>query len=376
MSYFSRVIKPAIKRFFFWFILFLLLVIGYQLLQYRQHWVEMYYSNGIYLYISQFFRILLGWIPFSVGDLIYVFSGFYLFIFIFKNRRVLIPLSRKRAPLTLQFYTTLIKILFFTLLWFILSWGLNYHRLPIAKTLGIPSSLEVKTLVQTTEHFAQMSNSLHEELQNDPTKKVYFHQGHTHWYERASQTTAPILSKPESFTNQSLSVKKSLLSTPLSFMGYSGYLNPFTGEAHTNKFINNYKTPVLVLHEMAHQMGYAKENEANFFAITTGLKHKDPYFKYSASIFGLRYLLSNLYQIDPEAAAEINRNLRPGIFENYRELKEFWEPYRDNPLEDISHKVYDQYLKANSQPGGLKTYSYVVQLLTGCYDAKKDLISF
>ena len=33
--------------------------------------VETYYSNGIYPYISGFLRILFGWIPFSFGDLVY-----------------------------------------------------------------------------------------------------------------------------------------------------------------------------------------------------------------------------------------------------------------------------------------------------------------
>ena len=35
------------------------------------HWVEKYYSRGIYPEISGFLRRLLGWIPFSVGDVLY-----------------------------------------------------------------------------------------------------------------------------------------------------------------------------------------------------------------------------------------------------------------------------------------------------------------
>ncbi len=36
-------------------------------------WVEKYYSTGLYPLISAFFRRLYGWVPFSVGDLIYFF---------------------------------------------------------------------------------------------------------------------------------------------------------------------------------------------------------------------------------------------------------------------------------------------------------------
>ena len=40
-------------------------------------WVEKYYSNGLYPFISRLLRKLLGWIPISVGDLLYL-----LFVFI------------------------------------------------------------------------------------------------------------------------------------------------------------------------------------------------------------------------------------------------------------------------------------------------------
>ena len=39
-----------------------------QLASKNPEFIETYYSNGIYPYISSFFRILLGWVPFSVGD--------------------------------------------------------------------------------------------------------------------------------------------------------------------------------------------------------------------------------------------------------------------------------------------------------------------
>ena len=41
--------------------------------------IERYYSNGIYPYISSFFRIILGWIPFSFGDVLLAF-GVFIFI--------------------------------------------------------------------------------------------------------------------------------------------------------------------------------------------------------------------------------------------------------------------------------------------------------
>jgi hypothetical protein len=52
--------------------------------------VEKYYSTGAYPYISALQRILLGWIPFSVGDLFYGAAGAYLLFSLVKLIRQIV----------------------------------------------------------------------------------------------------------------------------------------------------------------------------------------------------------------------------------------------------------------------------------------------
>jgi len=68
-------------------------------------------------------------------------------------------------------------------------------------------------------------------------------------------------SYPE-FKYSSKSLKKSMLSLPLTYMGFSGYLNPLTNEAQVDYLIPKFKLPTTAAHEIAHQLGYAAENEA------------------------------------------------------------------------------------------------------------------
>jgi hypothetical protein len=63
-----------------------------------------------------------------------------------------------------------------------------------------------------------------------------------------------------------LSTKKSLISLPLTYMGFSGYLNPFTNEAQVNYLGPMYTFPTTTCHEMAHQLGFASETECNLLA--------------------------------------------------------------------------------------------------------------
>ncbi|WP_438962765.1 DUF3810 domain-containing protein [Nonlabens sp.] len=339
--------------------------------------VETYYSNGIYPYISRAMRFGLGWIPFSFGDLVYG-AGIIMilrWLWISKKDLIVLPfsvmLSRKRyknkvyAKLATvrKRYTQLFVSLNLILFTFHVLWGFNYYRQPLNVTLKIEKEYSTEDLKRVTLEIAMLSNALHQTLQPVDSLPVVFNRSQDELFKIAPSGFKNLKQSQLRQSLTPLSIKKSLLTMPLTHMGYSGYLNPITGEAHTNAWINCYKTPVLILHEMSHQLGFAKENEANFVAIHAGLNHEDPYFQYSASIFGLKYLLNDLYTKDPAAFEKIKDQLRPGILENYQELRDFWAPYNDSFIEKVSQATYNQYLKANNQPDGMKTYSYVVALL-------------
>ncbi|MEP2404286.1 MAG: DUF3810 domain-containing protein [Nonlabens ulvanivorans] len=318
--------------------------------------IEKYYSNGIYPYISKAMRIGLGWIPISFGDLMYIAGIVMILRWLWISKKDLITLSRKR-------YTQLLFSLNIILFTFQVLWGFNYYRQPLNVTLNIEREYTVDQLKKTVTRYADFSNELHLQLQPVDSLPVAFNRTQKELFKIAPSGFEKL---PQPQLKQKLkpnSIKKSLLTMPLTHMGYSGYLNPITGEAQTNAWINCYKTPVLILHEMSHQLGFAKENEANYVAIQAGQNHEDLHFQYSASIFGLKYLLNDLYTKDPEAFEKIKNHLRPGILKNYQELRDFWAPYDDNVIEQVSQATYNQYLKANNQPDGMKTYSYVVSLL-------------
>ena len=165
-------------------------------------------------------------------------------------------------------------------------------------------------------------------------------------------------------------LKKSILSPPLSYMGYSGYLNPFTLESQANAKIPIQSLITTSLHETAHQMGYASEKEANFIAYLSAIKSKDPYIQYAGNIFAFRYLFNDLFKLDPEKARNKLKLLNPGIFKNLKEVKDFWKKY-DNPLEIIFNKTYHSYLRANGQKSGLKSYNEMVGLLINYHKNEK-----
>src|SRR6185369_11733527 len=63
---------------------------------------------------------------------------------------------------------------------------------------------------------------------------------------------------------RSSSIKPSMIGYIGNYLGFSGYYNPFSGEAQVNTTVPSYIKPFTTCHEIGHQLGYAKENEANF----------------------------------------------------------------------------------------------------------------
>lgn len=331
----------------------------YYSLRWFPAFIERWYSTGIYPFIAKTMRYTLGWVPFSVGDIGYAVCILLLIRWLWISKKDLVTLSRKR-------YLQLLKTINITLFLFHGLWGFNYYRQPLHVTLNIAETYTLEQLKTAVNKYITVSNKLHARLQPADSLPVAFTRSQSELFTIAAPAFEQVPQPQLRITMGPTSIKKSLLTVPLTYMGYGGYLNPISGEAQTNGYIDFYKAPVLILHEMAHQLGYAKENEANYIAINAGKVHTDLYFQYSANIFALNYLLGELAVNDRKAFETARASLRPGILLNYSELRAFWQQY-EGIIEDVSQAAYNQYLKANNQPDGMQTYSYVVALLVNEY---------
>jgi hypothetical protein len=161
-------------------------------------------------------------------------------------------------------------------------------------------------------------------------------------------------------------VKKSLISLPLTYMGFSGYLNPFTNEAQVNAMGPMYGFPMTASHEMAHQMGYASESECNFIGFLATINNDNLYYQYSGYSFALRYCLRNWERRDEKIFEKLSKTINPGIIANYKESQDFWEAH-ETFIENGFEIFYDNFLKVNQQEDGMESYSKFVNLMVNYY---------
>lgn len=343
-------------------ILALSLIPQYFLIKVLTHFpefVEQYYSHGFYRFTSKIFRYTLGWMPFSFGDLVYGFAIIYILRWLYVHRKRL----RTDTKNWLVDVGAAIAIIYFA---FHIFWGLNYYRLPLHKSLGLNADYTTEQLVDMAERLIIKSNAIHFNItKNDTvrvdiplTKKEIFNLVEI-GYENLNESFPSLEYNPKS-------IKSSLFSYPLTYMGFSGYLNPLTNEAQVDAMIPIYKFPTTSLHEIAHQLGYAAENEANFIGCLAAMNHDNIYFKYTGYTFGLRFCLNEIYFRDECLFEDMVADVNKGILKNYKEVREFWEAH-ENPIEPFFKLFYGNYLKANQQSKGMDSYSYVVALLTNYF---------
>jgi len=324
--------------------------------------VEHYYALGLYPVISKVQRILLGWLPFSVGDIFYALIIVWLINRLYKTiRRIIKKQTNKKY--WLQALSQLGFIVLAVYVSFNLLWGLNYNRRGVAYQLGLKVERYSKDdLVHVMQQVVFRLNALDSPSRVNREallRKRNLFKGATSAYDQLARNVAQ-------FTYSFSSVKPSLYSYLGNYLGYTGYYNPFSGEAQVNTTVPLFVQPFTTCHEIGHQLGYAKENEANFAGYLSARSSQDPLFRYSVYFDLYSYSRYYLYAQDSVTAKQLDAQLSPGIKTDYHELREFVKKYR-NPMEEIIDHLYGQYLKANNQPGGKLTYNEVVAWLVAYY---------
>ena len=326
--------------------------------------IERYYSNGIYPIISGFFRIILGWIPFSVGDFLLAFTLFAFFRFTY---RLIKGKFKNLFPKIFQL-TSILSITYFC---FYLFWGLNYYRLPLAKNLNYEhQKYSTKQLQNVTEHIIKKLNEYQFKITKNDSLIVENPYSHKEIYTMAVSGYENLSKIYPQLNYQYPSVKSSLMSVIQSYNGTSGYLNPLTGEAQVNDKIPKSSSPTTTCHEMAHQIGYAAENEANFVGFLAANYNENLYFKYASYRMAFGYCFSEIKKRDNELSKKLLITVNTGIIKDFRNSNIFWKSYK-NPFEPIVKKGYNAYLKANKQDKGVASYNYVVDLLISYFETSK-----
>jgi hypothetical protein len=337
----------------------LLLAIVIKVFSLNEAWVEKYYTYGFYPVFSKALRLLFGWIPFSLGDLVYVGA----FIFLVMKAWKLIRLLAKRKVkeyLSWILFRKYLKLVLWIYIVFNVFWGLNYNRQGIAHQLGLNvQAYTAKDLYDLASALQQQLNTY--AVQVDSVKRLSLN-NNTILFNEGIAVYKGISGQYPFLTYKQASLKPSLFTDIGQFFGFTGYYNPFSGEAQIKTSVPVFVKPFILCHEMAHQLGYAKENEANMVAFLSGRVSDNVEFRYSAYWDAYTYAVRELRRYDTTAFKELRKTVHPQFRKDYKTYLEYLYKSR-NVVEPLMSEFYDSYLKMNNQPKGRATYNEVVAWL-------------
>ena len=337
----------------------LLTVIQFVLPDYSR--VVGWYNHYVFKPFQSFRNLIFSIFPFSVGDLLYLVGALVLVYTLCKWIYYLIYIRKYKYELGLSFIRSLctIGILYIV---FLLGWGGNYYK----QSLSEYWNLKRDTLPQHDATLIAFDRFLIEKLNTKAPK-----------YRQVAFKNIDSAAKAfyEEYTNHSSyasKVKPSLFGNGMQYMHIQGYYNPFTGEAQVNKNLPSFMLPFVICHEMAHQQGIAKEDDANLLAYALGTAVNDENFHYSAYFNIWLYTHRRLRMADSSMADELKSGLNPLTLSHIKELIAMREKYASD-VSDYSADIYDGYLKLHHQNEGIRSYSKVWRSAWALEEKRKQI---
>jgi len=356
----NRDVKKLLRRLPFLLLIPLGLLIP-RLFSGRATWLETHYCDTVYPAIRQAIAALTAWAPFSIAELllyaVIAFAG--LFVVVQAVRLLLKKLPIVRFCSQIILFGVIFGIglnLFYT------TWGLNYFREPLSARMELPvrarSHEELALLYETVAEEAARVR----ELVREDANGVF-----------AADIDACFAALPEAykalsedypvFSGDLTRPKHVLWSKGLSKLGIAGIYIGLTAEPN----VNTHQTPLLVphagAHEMAHQLGLASENEAEFAAFLACMYADDPAVRYSGLMLAVILAGNALHDADAELYAAVQtKTYTAGMVRDLIAYREYWDAF-EGKAQEIATSTNDSYLKHNAQQSGVKSYGEAVDLL-------------
>ena len=303
-------------------------------------------------------------VPIPLAELLYIAIGLVILAAL-----ICLPFALRRSDHRRRtLYLRLLSLVCFVLAmgeWFGLLWGINYYADGFQERSGLYAQpVTVEELERVTELFTEELNALADQIPRDENglfavSREEIFDGSATVYDALSQEF-PFLAREDR------APKGDLFSRLLSAMGFTGYYAGMTGESVVNTDSPACLLPATIAHELAHQRGIASEQECNFLAVAAATSCGDPVYAYSGYLMGYIHLSNALYRADPELWRELRQQLAPEAELDIQYNNAYWQQW-ESPVDTVSQKVYDAFLKSYGQEDGVQSYGTVVDLLVAYY---------
>lgn len=317
--------------------------------------------------ISEIFRralaALTGPIPFSLGEalLLLLPVGFGLTVWYAAKYRC----DTWRS--TWSFVGILLSLVCLLLSLFVFTFATGYHGRTLDQKLGLDQKeVSAEELYQTALILSDKINEEHAHL-------TYGADGFSVMPYSLPEMNDKLLDAYDTFCAEHAFIdhydsrlKPVMLSELMNYTHITGVYSYFTGEANIDIAFPDYTIPYTAAHELAHQRGIAREDEANMVAFLVCMESEDAYIRYCAYLNMYEYVTNALYRANPDLYAKVKNTVHADVRGEMIAYSNFFAKYQNSAASSVSGAVNDTFLKFQGTEG-TASYGMVVDLTVAYY---------
>lgn len=321
-------------------------------------------SDGVVQPVHRWLSGLTAALPFSLAEVLICTGIIAIEVYIIYKVIVII---RSKNYIEQGYITTitLVSALLAIYAAFCMLWGVYYYGDDYVEKSGMSGgNISVEQLETVTEYFACLANEYAPQVARDENGVCAADRSEV--LRRSDQVFLNTQERIPCLYGKAVRAKGVFFSRAMSYIDFTGFFFPITAEANVNMDFPPSLFAATVAHELSHQRGVAKEQEANFTAVMACLDYGDKDYCYSACLMAYTYLGNALHGADREAWQRIYSTLCPEILADFNANREYWAQF-DTPVQSVSNTVYEGFLQSYDQKLGMKSYGACVDLLVNYY---------
>lgn len=318
-----------------------------------------YMSDHVSYIIRFVFAKLTNWFPMSLAELLLMLSPLILILLIM----LIFKITEKEVRYSWRFAFSMIAVGCFAYSVFVFGFAPGYYGTVLTDKLEVKrDKVSAEQLYDTAMILVEQCDAVSAEVEYAYGSSSVMPYSLDEMNDKLNKAYVKAAEKYDFLHNFHSDVKYVVMSEWMSYTHITGVYTFFTGEANINVAFPDYTIPYTAAHELSHQRGISREEEANFMAYLVCMESDDPYIRYSGAFNLLEYVLNALYSADSSLYSDIWYQMDIRYRYEMRAYNEFFEKYRENVAAKVSDAVNDHYLESHGQTEGSRSYGLVVDL--------------
>jgi len=282
-------------------------------------------------------------LPFCLGDVLAVTLAALVLGAL--GRAIRVPSAR------LRILRRALATLAIVAIWFEVSWGLGYGRVPLGDKLVVD---DARTNERSVDAFA---DHVVAELSATAGPAHRANDDATDFGARLEPTFAATIGRLGDrgrFPPQR--VKSTIFQPFMERSATSGFTDPWTHEINVDASATRYERPAYYAHEWAHAAGFNDEAEANYISVIACRTSRDPVLVYSGWLLTFFNLPGNVH---------LSRPMGRLAYDDVMAIRRRVLHQLDRHVVAAQHVAYDAYLHSNGVTAGYASYGLFVRWLVG-----------